>query len=450
MKQLRSRFDKNMNKAVEQFTASISYDQRLFRQDIMGSISHCKMLSRQAIISEQESELIISGLASIQEEIQKGKFNFDDSNEDIHMSIEARLFEKIGDTAGKLHIARSRNDQVATDLRLYTMESIQSIIQHLKDVQTALINVAKSNIDVVLPGYTHLQRAQPILLAHHFMAYFEMFQRDVERFNECFKQTDVLPLGSGALAGVPYNIDRQFVADQLGFSRISNNSLDAVSDRDFVIDFQAAAATAMMHLSRLSEEMILWSSAEFGFIEIDDAFTTGSSVMPQKKNPDVAELTRGKVGRVYGNLMAILTTMKSLPLAYNRDLQEDKEGLFDTIDTLSSALNVYSSMLGAIKINSERMVRAASENYSLATDVADYLAKKGLPFREAHTIVSQLTRHAISQNKSLDQLPLADYQSFSTLFEEDVYNITVETSINMRNVPGGTASEQVLQAIEIA
>ena len=384
MKPLRSRFQKEMDKSVQQYTASISFDQRLFRQDIAGSIAHAKMLARQGIISEKEAELITTGLVSIREEIEQGKFQFKPELEDIHMNIESRLFEKIGDVAGKLHTARSRNDQVALDLRLFTKEAIEETIQKLKGLQGALLEVAEANKSVVMPGYTHLQRAQPILLAHHLLAYFEMLERDIQRFKDCLKRTDVLPLGSGALAGVPYPVDRSFLAQELGFSQISQNSLDAVSDRDFVIEYQAAASMAMMHLSRLAEELILWSSAEFGFIEIDDAYATSSSIMPQKKNPDVAELARGKTGRTYGNLLGILTTMKSLPLSYNRDLQEDKEGLFDTVDTLLSTLEVFAGMIRTLKVNPGRTRQAAGEGYILATDIADYLVNKGIPFRQAH------------------------------------------------------------------
>ena len=443
MKPLRSRFQKEMDKSVQQYTASISFDQRLFRQDIAGSIAHAKMLARQGIISEKEAELITKGLVSIREEIEQGKFQYKPELEDIHMNIESRLFEKIGDVAGKLHTARSRNDQVALDLRLFTKEVIEETIQKLKGLQGALLKVAEDNKSVVMPGYTHLQRAQPILIAHHFLAYFEMLQRDIQRFKDCLKRTDVLPLGSGALAGVPYPVDRSYLAQELGFSQISQNSIDAVSDRDFVIEYQAAASMAMMHLSRLAEEIILWSSAEFGFIEIDDAYATSSSIMPQKKNPDVAELARGKTGRTYGNLLSILTTMKALPLSYNRDLQEDKEGLFDTADTLLSTLEVFAGMVRTLKVNTGRTRQAAREGYILATDVADYLVNKGIPFRQAHQIVAELVNYAIQQDKGLHQLELGEYQRFSPLFTEDVCAITVESSIAARNILGGTAPQQV-------
>jgi len=442
-KPLRSRFQKEMDKSVQQYTASISFDQRLYKQDIAGSIAHAKMLAKQGIISEKEAELIIQGLISVQEDIEQGNFQFDSELEDIHMNIETCLFEKIGDTAGKLHTARSRNDQVALDLRLFTKEVIEETIRKLKELQGALLKVAESNKSVVMPGYTHLQRAQPVLLAHHLLAYFEMLQRDIERFNDCLKRTDVMPLGSGALAGVPYPIDRFYVAKELGFSKISQNSIDAVSDRDFVIEYQAAASIAMMHLSRLAEELIVWSSAEFGFIEIDDAYATSSSIMPQKKNPDVAELARGKTGRTYGNLLSILTTLKGLPLSYNRDLQEDKEGFFDTMDTLLSTLEVFAGMINTLKIDDGHTRRATEEGYILATDVADYLANKGVPFRQAHTIVAELVNYAIEQGKGLHQLDLNEYQRFSSLFEDDIYTITMESSIAARDIPGGTAPRQV-------
>ncbi len=442
-KPLRSRFRKDMDKSVHQYTESISFDQRLYRHDIAGSIAHAKMLAKQGIVSEKEVALITKGLISIRKEIEQGKFQFDSELEDIHMNIESRLFKQVGDVAGKLHTARSRNDQVALDLRLFTKEVIEETIQKLKGLQGALLKVAEDNKSVVMPGYTHLQRAQPILMAHHLLAYFEMLQRDIQRFDNCLKRTDVLPLGSGALAGVPYPIDRSYIAQELGFSQISQNSIDAVSDRDFVVEFQAAASVAMMHLSRLAEEIILWSSAEFGFIEIDDAYATSSSIMPQKKNPDVAELARGKTGRTYGNLLSILTTMKALPLSYNRDLQEDKEGLFDTADTLLSTLEVFAGIVSTLKIKTRRTRKTTKEGYILATDVADYLANKGIPFRQAHTIVGELVDYAIEQDKGLHQLELGEYKRFSTLFEEDVYTITIDSSIANRDIPGGTAPSQV-------
>jgi argininosuccinate lyase len=408
------------------------------------------MLAKQGIIAESEADTIIRGLNSIREEIEQGKFPFNTELEDIHMNIEARLFEKIGDVAGKLHTARSRNDQIALDLRLFVKEEIGKTIDRIKAVQVALVELAEANKAVIMPGYTHLQQAQPILMAHHLLAYFEMFQRDRERLHGCLERTDVLPLGSGALAGVPYPVDREFVARQLGFSKVSKNSLDAVSDRDFIVEYEAAAALTMMHLSRLAEELILWSSSEFGFIEIGEAFATGSSIMPQKKNPDVAELARGKTGRVYGHLMSILTTMKSLPLAYNRDMQEDKEGLFDTVDTLQASLEVFAGMVKTLKVNTERIAEAMKTDHILATDLADYLVKKGMPFRKAHGAVAKLSEYAMTKGKNFWELDLKEYRKFSPLFDNDVYDITLESSVAARNVIGGTSPPQVAKALKRA
>jgi len=444
-----SRFQKETDKLTQRYVASIPFDQRLYRQDIQGSIAHARMLAKQGIIADSDAETIIAGLLSIRDEIEQGKFHFKTELEDIHMNIEARLFEKIGDVAGKLHTARSRNDQVALDLRLFLKEETVRTIDGLKALQTSLVELAEANKGLVMPGYTHLQQAQPILLAHHLLAYFDMFQRDKERFHDCLMRTDVLPLGSGALAGVPYPVDREFVAKELGFSKVSTNSLDAVSDRDFVIEFEASAAIAMMHISRLAEELILWSSDEFGFIEIGEAYTTGSSIMPQKKNPDVAELARGKTGRVYGHLMAVLTAMKALPLAYNRDMQEDKEGLFDSIDTLHSSLEIFAQMVKTIKVNAKR-IRQAIRGYILATDLADYLVKKGLPFREAHGVVAKLSEYALDKGKNFHELSLSEYRDFSPLFTEDVYDITLESSIAARNIIGGTSPQQVEMALKKA
>ncbi len=447
---MRNRFKKDLDKLAKDYTVSVPFDKRLYRHDIAGSIAHARMLWKQGIIPEKDAELIIMGLISIREEIERDEFQFKEELEDIHMNIEGRLIEKIGDAGAMLHTARSRNDQVALDMRLFTKEAINETMAGLKALQKALLDLAESNIGVSIPGYTHLQRAQPILLAHHLLAYFEMYQRDIERFNQCLERTDVMPLGSGALAGVPYPIDRYSVAKELGFSKVSANSIDAVSDRDFVIEYQAAASITMMHLSRLAEEIVLWSTAEFGFIEIDDAFATGSSIMPQKKNPDVAELARGKAGRVYGHLMAILTTMKGLPLSYNRDLQEDKEGLFDSVDTLLSTLEVFAAMIASLRIKGGRTRSVAEEHYTLATDLADYLVKKGIPFRQAHTIVGKLVRYAIENKKALPELDIKEYKTFSPKFEEDVKSITVESSLASRDVPGGTAPGQVRMALAAA
>jgi len=447
---LRSRFKKGVDKSVEKYVASIPFDWRLYKHDIAGSMAHARMLANQGLISKKDAELIIRGLVAIREEIEQGKLEFKLELEDIHMNIESRLLEKIGDVAGKLHTARSRNDQIALDLRLFVKEVIGETVSKLKHFQLALLDLAEANKSVIMPGYTHLQQAQPVLFAHHLLAYFEMLQRDVTRFQDCLKRTDVLPLGSGALAGVGYSIDRDFVAKKLEFSELSRNSLDAVSDRDFVIEYEATAAITMMHVSRLAEEIVLWSSEEFSFVELDEAYATSSSIMPQKKNPDVVELARGKTGRVYGNLLGLLTVMKGLPLAYNRDMQEDKEGLFDTVDKLLTTLGVFAGLIKGLKINADRMRQVMSDSYLLATDVADYLVSKGLSFRQAHTIVGELVQYAISKSKSFQELSLDEYRNFSPLFADDVYGITLDTSVAARNVVGGTAPEQVLAALSVA
>jgi len=447
MSNIRGRFSKPVDKIVATYTASIPFDWRLYKQDIAGSIAHARMLARQGIIADKEAETIIGGLASIREEIEQGKFEFKAELEDIHMAVESRLIEKVGEAGGKLHTARSRNDQIALDMRLFAREAISSTIAALKELQRALIGLAEDNKDTVMPGYTHLQAAQPVLLAHHLLAYFEMLQRDIARFSDCLKRVDVMPLGSGALAGVAYEVDREFLARELGFSQVSQNSLDAVSDRDFVLEYEAAASIGMMHLSRLAEEIVLWSSAEFNFIEIDEAYATGSSIMPQKKNPDVAELARGKTGRVYGSLMALLTTMKALPLAYNRDMQEDKQGLFDTVDTLLSTLEVFAGMIKTLRVKAENTANAAGQGYILATDLADYLVRKGEAFRTAYDIVARLVSYAEARGKTFAQLSLNEFKEFSSLFGEDVHSVTVESSLAARNITGGTAPEQVRRAL---
>jgi argininosuccinate lyase len=444
---LRSRFKKGVDTKVEKYVASIPFDQRLYKQDIAGSIAHAQMLATRKLISKKDADLIVKGLESIRKEIEQGKFEFKLELEDIHMNIESRLFEKIGDVAGKLHTARSRNDQIALDLRLFVKEATVETIGELKALQLALLDLAEANKSAIMPGYTHLQQAQPVLFAHHMLAYFEMLWRDVTRFQDCLKRTDVMPLGSGALAGAGCSIDRDYVAKKLGFSELSRNSLDAVSDRDFIIEYEAAAAITMMHISRLAEEIVLWSSAEFGFIELDDAYATSSSIMPQKKNPDVVELARGKTGTVYGNLLGLLTVMKGLPLAYNRDMQEDKKGLFDTVDTLLATLEVFAGLLKGLKINADRMQRVMSGSYLLATDLADYLASKGLPFRKAHQTVAELVQYAIGKGKSFQELSIDEYRKFSPLFNNDVYGITIDTSVAARSIVGGTAPEQVLAAL---
>jgi argininosuccinate lyase len=450
MSHIRGRFQKAADKLVAQYTTSIPYDTRLYPHDIAGSIAHARMLAKQGIISMAEAKAIIQGLESIREEIEQGRFQFMVELEDIHMNIEARLLEKVGEVAGKLHTARSRNDQIALDLRLFAKEVISKTLVVLKGLQLALVDLAEANKEVVIPGYTHLQPAQPVLLAHHLLAYFEMFKRDSDRFTDCLKRADVMPLGSGALAGVSYDVDREFLAWELGFSQISQNSIDAVSDRDFVLEYEAAASFCMMHLSRLAEEIILWSSEEFNFIEIDEAYATGSSIMPQKKNPDVAELARAKTGRVYGHLMALLATMKALPLAYNRDLQEDKEGLFDVVDTLLATLEVFGGLVATLRVKAENTGQAVKRGYILATDLADYLVRKGEPFRTAHSIVAKLVSYAVTKGKSFSELSLSEYQGFSPLFEKDVYAVTIESSLAARDVTGGTAPKRVAQALAAA
>lgn len=432
------------------YTVSIDQDWRLYKQDIAGSIAHARMLAKQGIIGPEEAEAICKGLTSIRWEMEHARFPWKPELEDIHMNIEYRLKDKIGPVAGKLHTARSRNDQVALDLRMYTKEVAHEATQDISKLQAALLDQAESNSDLAMPGYTHLQRAQPVLLAHHLLAYVEMLQRDRKRFQQCIATADVLPLGSGALAGVPYPIDRYFVAKELGFSHISTNSMDAVADRDFLVEYQSACAICMMHLSRFAEELILWSSQEFSFITLDTRFTTGSSIMPQKRNPDFAELARGKTGRVYGHLMSILTNLKGLPLTYNRDLQENKVGLFDTVDTLLSTLNVFIDMIKTMTVNAENLSCALRKGNILATDLADYLVAKGLPFREAHNVMKQISDYAISQRKQVHQLSLGEYKLFSDDFSPDVMDISLKGSIDARDVPGGTASVRVKEALNEA
>ena len=434
----------------QNYTASIHYDKRLYNQDIMGSIAHVRMLARQDIVTEEDAGKIESALLEIKTEIEQGSFPWHVELEDIHMNIEARLFEKIGDIAGRLHTGRSRNDQIALDIRMYTKEMVDQTVDSINELRSALVTKAEENPRVVMPGYTHVQRAQPVLFAHHMLAYFEMFGRDVRRFKQVKHNADVMPLGSGAIAGVPYHIDRDWVAHHLGFESVSSNSMDAVSDRDFLIDYQAASAVCMMHLSRLGEELIFWSSDEFKFARLDDEHTTGSSMMPQKRNPDFAEIARGKTGRVYGNLMSILTILKGLPLAYNRDMQEDKEGFFDTVDTLLLTTKVFTGMISKMLIYPDRMRDAARGSYLLATDVADYLVDKGIPFREAHSIVADLSSYALEEGKHFDELSLDAYRRFSDVFGMDVFEITVDTSVADRDVIGGTAFGRVSIAIGAA
>ena len=442
------RFTRDTDASVEEFTSSISFDQRMYRQDILGSMAHARMLGRCGILTQAETDCIIAGLVSILSDIEAGNFTFEIALEDIHMNIEKRLTERIGPVGGKLHTARSRNDQVALDTHMYMKTAIQSIAELIRAMEQALVEVAEDNMEVILPGYTHLQRAQPVLFSHHMLAYFHMLARDFDRLKGVWERTDIMPLGAGALAGTTFPIDRRMVAEELKFSRIYTNSMDAVSDRDYILEFLSFASILMVHLSRLSEEMILWSSTEFAFIELDDAHCTGSSIMPQKKNPDVCELVRGKTGRVIGHLMAMLTILKGLPMTYNKDLQEDKEGLFDTIDTLKFSLSVYASMLKGMKINAGRMRQMLDDDFSNATDMADYLVRKGLPFREAHSVVGRAVRLAIETERSLTEIPLSELQGLSSLFDAGILDaLQIETCIEARKSEGGTASAQVRQAL---
>ena len=443
------RFSEKTSSVVESFTESISFDYRLWKYDIEGSIAHAKMLGKHSIISREDSEKIIKGLEEIAKEIEKGKFRFRKKLEDIHMNIEAALIEKTGDAGRKLHTARSRNDQVALDLRLYLRSETKEILSLIKKFQKILLHIAIKYLHVVMPGYTHLQRAQPVLLSHHLLAYVEMLQRDVERFHDGLKRTNLLPLGSCALAGTTFPIDRIYVAKFLGFDGISENSIDAVSDRDFAIEFLSDASLLIMHLSRLAEELILWSSEEFRFIEFPDAFTTGSSIMPQKKNPDVAELIRGKTGRVYGNLLSLLTTMKGLPLSYNRDLQEDKQPVFDTVDTIKSCLTVLNEMLPGITFNAKRMYETAGDAYSTATDMAEYLVKRGLPFRKSHEITGKIVLHCMKKGKKLEELTLKELNTFSPFIRNDIYScLKAEESVKNKKSRGSTSPNEVKRQIQ--
>lgn len=443
------RFQKTTDSLVEDFHSSITFDCRLYRQDIKGSIAHATMLGKQGIITADEANEIVKGLQEVLADIEAGQVEFSVQDEDIHMNVEKLLTEKIGSIGKKLHTARSRNDQVALDVRMYLKEEIREIEDLLKDLINVLLGVAKDNLGTFMPGYTHLQKAQPITLAHHLLAYCQMFYRDLDRLRDCYKRVNVLPLGSGALAGTTFPIDREFVAEQLAFAGISHNSLDAVSDRDFAIEFLGGASIIMMHLSRFCEELILWSTDEFKFVEMDDAYSTGSSIMPQKKNPDVAELIRGKTGRVYGDLVTLLTVMKSLPLAYNKDMQEDKEPLFDGIDTVKKSLVVFTPMIKTMKVNKEAMAKGAKGGFTNATDVADYLAKKGVSFREAHEIVGKMVFYCLEHDKSLEELTLAEYQAQSPVFTQDIFAaISLEACVDQRKVPGGPAKEAVLASID--
>lgn len=449
MKLWGGRFSKETDKLVEHFHSSISFDSRLYPWDIRGSIAHARMLGKQGIISPEEAQQIIRGLQEIQENIEQGRVSFEVEAEDVHMNIEKLLIEKIGETGKKLHTGRSRNDQVALDVRMYLKEELLAISCLLLELQEVLRKKAVEHANTIMPGYTHMQKAQPVLLAHHLLAYFEMFQRDIERIRDCYKRVDVMPLGSGALAGTTFPIDRKGVMEELRFAKMSRNSMDAVSDRDFVLEAVFDMGVIMMHLSRFCEEIIIWSTDEFRFVEVDDAYGTGSSIMPQKKNPDVAELIRGKTGRVYGDLTALLTVMKSLPLAYNKDMQEDKESLFDALDTVKGCLTVFTPMVETMKINVSNMYRQVKGGFINATDAADYLVGKGIPFREAHKIVGQLVSYCIEQGSTLEEIPLERLKEFSPVIEEDIYEaIAVETCVKRRDVFGGTGNERVKQALE--
>ena len=442
------RFTEPVSDRVKRFTASVSFDHRLAECDIAGSLAHARMLSACHIITPQDLADIEKGLAQILADIQANRFAWSIDLEDVHLNIERRLTDLVGDAGKRLHTARSRNDQVATDIRLYLREAIDQIRQHIHALQTALLDLAEQHTDTVMPGFTHLQVAQPVSLGHHLMAYYEMLVRDSQRYSDCRKRVNRLPLGAAALAGTSYPIDRLMVAEALGFDGVCENSLDAVSDRDFAIEFCAAAAINMVHLSRFCEELILWMSPRFGFIDIADRFCTGSSIMPQKKNPDVAELVRGKTGRVNGHLIALLTLMKGQPLAYNKDNQEDKEPLFDTADTLLVTLEIYADMMRGITVNKENMRQAASEGFATATDLADYLAKKGMPFRDAHEVVALAVRYAVDQKVELSDLSLATLQQFAPSIADDVYTVlTLEGSLHSRDHIGGTAPAQVKAAI---
>jgi argininosuccinate lyase len=445
------RFKKKTHKTAEKFSASIETDKKLYLEDIEGSIAHAKMLGEKEIILKKESEKIVKGLERIRREIEAGTFPFSQEFEDIHLNIEKRLIEKIGDVGGKLHTARSRNDQVVLDERLYLRRHIEEILSLLKALSLEFVNLAEKNREAVLPLYTHLQRAQPVLLSHHLLAYFEMLKRDRDRYIDCLKRVNVMPLGAGAGAGTSFPIDRKYVAELLGFPQVTRNSIDTVGDRDFIIEFIAASSILAMHLSRLSEELVLWSSKEFDFVDLGDEFTTGSSIMPQKRNPDIAELVRGKTGRIYGNLMSMLSLMKGLPLSYNRDMQEDKEPMLSTVEIIESSLQVLNEMMKRIAFKPEGMKRALNSGFITATDLADYLARKGLPFRRAHEVAGKIVSYAESKKKELLKLNLSELKMFSNLFEEDVFEfITIEGSVSSKKSYGGTARENVLKMIEEA
>ncbi len=445
------RFTEATDAFVEAFTASVGFDKRLYRHDIMGSLAHARMLTHVGVLTVDECHAIVSGLQEIERDIERGAFEWRVSLEDVHMNIEARLTERIGIAGKKLHTGRSRNDQVATDIRLYLRDEIDAISVELTRLQTALLDLAEREAETIMPGFTHLQVAQPITFGHHMMAWFEMLVRDVARLADCRKRVNIMPLGAAALAGTSYPIDRAYTAQLLGFDAPAENSLDAVSDRDFAIEFTAAAALLMTHLSRFSEELILWSSTQFSFVDLPDRFCTGSSIMPQKKNPDVPELVRGKTGRVTGNLIALLTLMKAQPLAYNKDNQEDKEPLFDTIDTVRGSLKVYADMMPALRVKRDNMAHAARSGFSTATDLADYLVRRGVAFRDAHEVVGKAVRYGVDAGKDLAEMTLDELRQFSPVIEQGVFDVlTLEGSVAARNHLGGTAPAQVRAAIQRA
>ena len=445
------RFDQPTDKFVEEFTASVNFDKRLYAHDIQGSIAHARMLTKVGVLTQADCDAIVKGLEQIRIDIETGQFEWSVSYEDVHMNIEARLTARIGEAGKKLHTGRSRNDQVATDVRLYLRDQIDVILGQLKKLQTELLDLAEREADTILPGFTHLQTAQPVTFGHHMLAWFENMTRDAQRLRDCRKRVNVMPLGAAALAGTTYPIDRAYTAQLLGFDGVCENSLDAVSDRDFAIEFVSACSLIMMHLSRFSEELVLWSSPQFNFVDLGDRFCTGSSIMPQKKNPDVPELLRGKTGRVYGDLTSLLTLMKSQPLAYNKDNQEDKEPLFDAIDTVQGSLRVFGDMIPAMQLKKDAMREAARRGYATATDLADYLVRKGVAFRDAHEIVGKSVRYGIEQNKDLAQLSLDELKKFSGVIEQDVFAVlTLEGSVAARNHIGGTAPNQVREAVKRA
>jgi len=449
MKLWGGRFEKKTDGLVDDFHSSITFDQRLYKQDITGSIAHATMLGRQGIIPQEDADKIVTGLKAIMQDVADGKVQFELDAEDIHMNVEKLLIERIGDAGKRLHTGRSRNDQVALDCRMYVKDSAKEAAALMGELCQTLLSIAEKHLDTIMPGYTHLQRAQPITLAHHMMAYFQMFARDMQRMSEVYAHADVMPLGSGALAGTTYPLDRELVAGLLGFSQISLNSLDGVSDRDFVCDYLYAASVCMMHLSRFCEELIIWNTHEFKFVEMDDGYATGSSIMPQKKNPDVAELIRGKTGRVYGDLAGLLTTLKGLPLAYNKDMQEDKEALFDARDTLVKSLVVFNAMLGSCTFRTANMRKGADGGFTNATDAADYLVKKGMPFRDAHAVIGRLVLHCVKENKAILDLSLAELKTFSEMFEADVFEAcSMEACVGLRDVPGGPAPARVQASID--